>query len=75
MKPKKYSIQYAKLSNLILSMSEEQQAKLLDLAYEIQNGDDLFTKKDRKHSPFYFTSGILAGWGLVTLVFIFLSAI
>jgi hypothetical protein len=74
MKPKKYSTQYAKLSNLILSMSEEQQATLSDLAHKIQNDENLFVKKDRKFSPLNFTSGILAGWGLVTLLFVFLSA-
>jgi hypothetical protein len=50
MKSKKYSTSYAKLSNLILSMSKEQQTKLLDLAHKIQNGENLFAKKDRKHS-------------------------
>lgn len=74
MKSKKYSTSYAKLSNLILSMSEKQQARLLDLACKIQNGENLFVKKDRKLSPLYFTSGVLAGWGLVTLLFIILSA-
>jgi hypothetical protein len=74
MKTKKYSTHYAKLSNLILSMSEEQQAELLDLAHKIQNGENLFAKKDRKHSHLNFTSGILAGWGLVTLLFLILSA-
>ncbi len=74
MKPKKYSTQYAKLSNLILSMPEEQQATLLDLAHKIQNGEKIFEKKGRKHSPLYFTSGVLAGWGLVTMLFLILSA-
>ncbi len=74
MKPKKYSTQYAKLSNLILSMPEEQQATLLDLAHKIQNGEKIFEKKGRKHSPLYFTSGVLTGWGLVTLLFLILSA-
>ena len=46
MKPKKYSTHYAKLSNLILSMPEKQQAKLLDLAHKIQKGENLFAKKD-----------------------------
>jgi hypothetical protein len=74
MKAKKYSTSYAELSNLILSMSKEQQAKLLDLVSKIQNGENLFAKKDRKHSPLYFTSCVLAGWGLVTLLFLILSA-
>jgi hypothetical protein len=74
MKAKKYSTQYAKLSNLILSMSEEKQATLLDLAHKIQNGENLFVKKGRKHSPLNFTSGVLAGWGLVTILFLILSA-
>ena len=74
MKPKKYSTQYAKLSNMILSMSEEQQTTLLDLAHKIQNGENLFVKKNRKLSPLNFTSCVLAGWGLVTLLFIILSA-
>jgi hypothetical protein len=74
MKSKKYSTQYAKLSNLILSMSEEQQTTLLDLAHKIQNGENPFVKKGQKHSPLNFTSGVLAGWGLVTLLFLILSA-
>ena len=48
MKPKKYSTGYAKLSNLILSMPEEQHAKLHDLALKMQNGENFFAKKDRK---------------------------
>jgi len=75
MKAKKYSTHYAKLSNLILSMSKEQQAELLDLAHKIQNGENLFAKKDRKHSPVNFSSGVLAGWGLVTMLFLILSAL
>lgn len=74
MKPKKYSTGYAELSNLILSMPEEQQETLLDLAHKIQNGENLFAKEGRKNSPLYFTSGVLAGWGLVTLLFLILSA-
>ena len=41
MEPKKYSTHFAKLSNLILSMSEEQQAKLVDLACRLQNEENL----------------------------------
>jgi hypothetical protein len=74
MKAKKYSTSYAKLSNLILSMSKEQQTTLLDLAHKIQSGENFFVKKERKHSSLYFTSGVLAGWGLVTLLFLILSA-
>jgi hypothetical protein len=55
-------------------MSVEQQATLLDLAHKIQNDENLFVKKDQKLSPLHFTSGVLAGWGLVTLLFIILSA-
>jgi hypothetical protein len=36
MKTKRYSTQFTKLSNLILSMSKEQQAKLLYLAMGAQ---------------------------------------
>ena len=74
MKAKKYSTQYAKLSNLILSMSEEQQATLLDLAHKVQNDENLFVEKDQKLFPLNFTSGILTGWGLVTIFFLILSA-
>jgi hypothetical protein len=74
MKPKKYSTYYAKLSNLVLSLSEEQQATLLDIAEQIKNDENLLTKKDRKTFSFNFTSGVLAGWGLVTIIFIILSA-
>jgi hypothetical protein len=55
-------------------MSEEQQTTLLDLAHKIQNGENPFVKKGRKHSPLNFTSGVLAGWGLVTILFLILSA-
>jgi hypothetical protein len=75
MKPKKYSTGYAKLSNLILSMPEEQHAKLHDLALKMQNGENLFEKKGRKNPHLYFTSGVLAGWGLVTMLFLILSAV
>jgi hypothetical protein len=74
MKPKKYSTQYAKLSNLILSMPEEQQAKLLDLASSMQNGENPFANNGQKNTSLYFTSGVLAGWGLVTMLFLILSA-
>jgi hypothetical protein len=74
MKPQKYSTDYAKLSNLILSMSKEQQVKLLDLAHKISKGENLHGKNGRKNFTLFFTSGLLAGWGLITMVFIVLSA-
>ncbi|HKJ33644.1 MAG: hypothetical protein OET63_00750 [Desulfobacterales bacterium] len=75
MKPKKYSTHFAKLSNLILSMPEEQQAKLLDLATRINNGENPFANNGINNISLFFTSGILAGWGLVTILFLILSAI
>ena len=74
MKAKKYSTHFAKLSNLILSMSEEQQAKLLDLTTRVQKGKNLFESNGIKNASLLFTAGILAGWGLVTLLFLILSA-
>lgn len=74
MKSKKYSTHYAKLSNLILSMPEEKQAKLLDLAHGIQNGENLLAKKDRKNLYVYVTSGVLTGWGLVSMLLLILLA-
>ena len=74
MKPQKYSTDYAKLSNLILSMSKEQQVKLLGLAHKISNGENLDKKNGRKNFTLFFTSGLLVGWGLITMVFIVLSA-
>jgi len=77
MEPKKYSTHFAKLSNLILSMSEEQQAKLVDLACRLQNEENLVVNNGPngwKNSSLYFTSGILAGWGLVMILFLILSA-
>ena len=74
MKPKKYSTLYANLSSLILSIPERQQAKLLDLATRMQKGENLYANNGRKNSPFNFTSGVLAGWGVVTLLFLILSA-
>jgi hypothetical protein len=55
-------------------MSEKQQAKLLDLATRMQKGENFNANKGRKNSPFNFTSGVLAGWGVVTLLFLILSA-
>ena len=75
MKPKKYIAHFAKLSLLILSMPEEQQAKLLDLASRINNGENPFANKGRNNTSLFFTSGVLAGWGLVTILFLILSAI
>ena len=74
MKSKKYSTHFAKLSNLILSMPEEQQAKLFDLASKMQNGEDLFANNVRKNTSLFFTSGFAAGWGLVILLILILSA-
>ena len=80
MKPKKYSAGYAKLSNLILSMPEEQHAKLHDLALKMQNGENLFEKKGRKnhirclgrlgtgHNAFFNFIGSLNKWFSDTLV-------
>jgi len=72
MKPNKYSTHFAKLSNLILSMSEDQQAKLLDLACRVQKGENPLANNGRNKTS-VFTSGILAGWGLVTILFLILS--
>jgi len=55
-------------------MPEEQQAKLLDLASSMQNGENSFANNGRKNISLYFTSGVLAGWGLVTIFLIILSA-
>jgi hypothetical protein len=74
MKPKKYSTHFAKLSNLILSMPENQQAKLLDLATRMQNGENPYANHGEKRTSLYFTSGVLAGWGLVTIFLLILSA-
>jgi len=75
MKAKKYSTHFAELSNLILSMPEDQQAKLLDLATRMQSGENPYVNHGGKSTSLYFTSGILAGWGLVTILFLILSAI
>jgi len=75
MKPKKYSTHFAKLSNLILSMPEDQQAKLLDLVTRMQSGESPFADNGRNSTSLFFTSGILAGLGLVTIIFLILSAI
>jgi hypothetical protein len=74
MKPKKYSTHYAKLSNLILSMPEERQAKLLDLASRMKNSENLFANNGRKNSSLYFSYGVLAGWGLITILLLIFSA-
>jgi len=58
-------------------MSEEQQAKLVDLACRLQNEENLVVNNGhtgRKNPSLYFTSGILAGWGLVMILFLILSA-
>jgi uncharacterized protein YpbB len=53
MKAKTYSTHFAKLSNLILSMLEEQQEKLLDLATRIKNGQNPFTNNGRKNTSLF----------------------
>ena len=75
MKAKTYSTHFANLSNLILSMPEEQQEKLLDLATRIKNGQNTFANNGRKNTSLFFTSGVIAGWGLVTMLLLILSAI
>jgi hypothetical protein len=72
MKEKTYNTHYGKLSNLILSMSEDQQAKLLDLATRMQSGENPFANNGRNNPSLCFTSGVLAGWGLVTIFLIIL---
>jgi len=74
MQPNKYSTHFAELSNLILSMPEEQQAKLVDLATRIQKVKSPFANNGRDNT-IVFTSGILAGWGLVTILFLILAVI
>jgi hypothetical protein len=53
-------------------MSEDQQAKLLDLACRVQKGENPLANNGRNKTS-VFTSGILAGWGLVTILFLILS--
>jgi hypothetical protein len=73
MKPNKYSTHFAKLSNLILSMSEDQQAKLLDLACRVQKGENPFANSGENNTILFFTYGFLAAWGLVTIILIIFS--
>ena len=74
MKAKKYSTHFAKLSNLILSMSEDQQAKLLDLACRVQKGENPFANSGRNNTIIFLTSGFVAAWVLVTIILIIFSA-
>jgi hypothetical protein len=73
MKAKKYSTHFAKLSNLILLMSEDQQSKLLDLACRVQKGENPFANNGRSNTLIFFTSGFLAAWVLVTIILIIFS--
>jgi len=73
MKSNKYSTTFAKLSNLILSMSEKQQAKLLDLATRMQKGESPFANHVKNNTIFFFSSGFLAAWVLVMIILIIFS--
>jgi hypothetical protein len=73
MKPNKYSTHFAKLSNLILSMPEDQQAKLLDLACRVQKGENPFANNGRNNTIILFSYGFLAAWGLVMIILIIFS--
>ena len=63
MKPKKYSTSFPKLSNLIFSLSGEQQGKLLKLAFRLQNGEHLFFKKGAQKIQHLFLIMALGGLG------------
>jgi hypothetical protein len=73
MKAKKYSTHFAKLSNLIISMPEDQQAKLLDMACRVQKSENPFANSGRNNTILFFTYGFLAAWGLVTIILIIFS--
>ena len=72
MNPKKYSTNFPKLSNLILSLSDEHQEKLLDLASRLQNGEHLISKSEPKKFNLHFISGVWAGSGMVIVIVIIL---
>ena len=72
MKQKKFSTNFTKLSNLILSLSDEQQEKLLDLASRLQNGEHVFLKSEPKKFSLYFSSGLLAGTAMITVFILIL---
>jgi hypothetical protein len=74
MKARKYSTHFAKLSNLIISMPEDQQAKLLDWACRVQKSENPFANSGRNNTILFFTYGFLAAWGLVTIILIIFSA-
>jgi hypothetical protein len=68
---KKYSTCYSHLSNLILNMTEEQQALLLEQANQIVNED----KKNALlnvilDKNWIFISGFILGWFITNLFFI-----
>lgn len=74
MKSNKYSLQYAKLSNLILEMSQDQQERLFNCAIKIQKEE--YPKKDKeKRNSFIFSTGILAGTSVTMLFLFFLTAL
>jgi hypothetical protein len=60
MKAKKSSTHFANLSNLILSMPEDQQAKLFDLACKVQECENPFANSGRNNTIIFFTYGFLA---------------
>jgi hypothetical protein len=72
MKPKKYSTNFAKLSNLILSLSDIQQEKLFHLASRLQNGEHFFSKSESKKFSLYFSSGLLVGTAMITVLILIL---
>jgi len=73
MKSNRYSTNFSELSKLILSMSEEQQQKLIDMAIRITNGQKVDPEAGRKIFGLYFTSGVMAGWAFVTVFIVILT--
>ena len=74
MKPNKYSLQYAKLSNLILKMSEDQQERLFNFAIDIDKEGNPINDGEKGKS-FIFSTGILAGTSVTMLILFFLTAL
>ena len=72
MNPKKYGTEFVILNRMLLAMSEEEQAKLLALAFKLQDETGHISKNLKRNIFQYFTSGIFTGIGLVIILFLIL---
>ena len=70
----KFNTDYSHLSNLIISMTQEQQSLLLKKAHQIINEVNKSTSLNAKlNKNWIFILGFLLGWGFTSLLLIILA--